>query len=125
MALPFNYDDSSREALPSIWVFRGSSVLFLLGGFALFLLSFQVLKSVDVDFFPNLCVSLLPMGFAVGLVVFLVNGKAPSYAICFFDWAFLRLSFWLYSQGILDRAPLLWRIPKSPIHPLTFDQKPT
>lgn len=124
MALPFNYDDASRDARPSIWIFNGDSAVLLIGATLASIVAFRFLAGFEVDWQVNLGVSVLPIVAVSVFVATLVNGKSPSYPLCFFSWAILRLSTRLYLRGVLDRPALLWRMPKAPVHPLDFDQHP-
>jgi hypothetical protein len=110
-------NDNSREGRPSIWVFSGKAVVFLVIGVAVFVALFRILASLDIDWPVNIGVSLLPLAGITLIIHLFVNGKPPSYAgdhMLFLLWRFRSR---LYLAGALDRPPELWRSDRQLIHP--------
>lgn len=122
MPLELHPNDNAREGQPSVAIlnfvhFHGKSVVFLVIGVAVFVASFRILAALDIDWWINLTISLLPLIGIAAVIHCFVNGKPPSYiedCLLFFLW---RLRSRLYLAGALDRPPELWRVDQLLTHP--------
>jgi hypothetical protein len=123
MPLEKHQNDNATEARPSLWVFQGKSVVALVGGVAAFIFLFQILAAWGMPFFLNAALSASPMGLATAFVVFLVNGRAPSYALDLLFWKVFCLGSGLYRSGFLDRPPQFWKRGKKPPRLEEFNRK--
>jgi hypothetical protein len=118
--LEYHANDNAREGRPSVWIFEGKSVVFLVCGVAAFIAVFRILAACGLDWPINIGISLLPLIGVTAYVHFCVNGKPPSYfvdMVLLFIW---RGKARLYLSGALDRPPVLWAEPEKPKHPHEF-----
>lgn len=97
MPLEFHSNDNAREGRPSVWIFEGKSVVFLVCGVAAFIALFRILAACDLDWPITLGISVLPLLAMAAYVHFCVNGKPPSY---FVDMALLLI--WRAKAGTLS-----------------------
>jgi hypothetical protein len=103
-----------------LFIFQGKSVVLLVIGVGVFVALFRILASLDVDWWINLVISLLPLAAMTGYVHWLVNGKAPSYAADLLQWHVFRFRCWLYMAGALNRPPELWFTDRKLSHPKEY-----
>ena len=81
MALQMHSNDCAREAKPSLWIFSGSAVGWLVVGVMFFVTLITILSRLGVDWVSGTVISLLPLaGFTVFVQCF-VNGRPPSHAL--------------------------------------------
>jgi hypothetical protein len=120
MALELHPNDCTREARPSLWIFEGPTVGWLVLGVMFFLSLFVVLSRLGVDWLPATGISALPLGLMTVFVRFLVNGRAPSYAVDLLTLEVWRLRSWWYLQRLSDRPAQLWIVVRAPRHPKEF-----
>jgi hypothetical protein len=59
--LEFHANDNAREGRPSVWIFEGKSVVFLVCGVAAFIALFRILAACGLDWPINIGISLLPL----------------------------------------------------------------
>jgi hypothetical protein len=119
MPLELHPNNVSRTAKPSLWIFSGPSVGWLVVGVLAFIASFRLLSLWDVDWWLDLIVSSIPLAL-ITLFVFLTRAKPDSWAIDLLFFKVWQCKSWLYMHGGLDRAPLLWGEAKAPAHPRDF-----
>ena len=120
MPLEFHSNDNAREGRPSVWIFEGKSVVFLVCGVAAFIALFRILAACDLDWPITLGISVLPLLAMTAYVHFCVNGKPPSYFVDMVLLLVWRAKAGLYLSGALDRPPELWTVPEKPKHPKEF-----
>ena len=120
MALKEHMNNCARLAQPGIWIFRGKAMVFLVIGFALFILIMQCLRGVQLEMPIAILISALPtLGLTV-FVKFFVNDKPPSYAFDLLLFKIWRFKTWLFKAGVLSRPPGLWFLPEIIRHPKGF-----
>lgn len=106
MPLELHANDNAREGKPSIWLFRGKSVAFLVVSVVVGISPSRILDSVSVDRWLAIPLSLYPSWPDSAVRAFFVNGRLSSNAFDFFLWAAWRLRTRLYLMGVLDRPPI-------------------
>ena len=121
--LELHPNDNAREGRPGIWIFSGSSVVFLVVGVGVFVALFRILDSAGVDWYVNIFISLLPLA---GLALYtwcFVKDKAPSYSQDLLGWRLFRIRQWLYKHGVLERPPAFWIRPGALPVPAEFNKE--
>lgn len=113
-------NNCARIAQPRIWIFRGKAMVFLVIGFALFILIMQCLRAIDLEMPIAIVISVLPTIAIAVFVKFFVNDKPPSYAFDLLLYKIWRFKTWLFQKGILKRPPNLWFSPDVISHPKEF-----
>jgi hypothetical protein len=113
-------NDNAREGRPSLWIFKGKSVVLLVIGAGVFIALFRMLDAAGVDWPLNIALSILPLLVTTAYVWRFVNGKPSSYAWDLLMFAIWRSKSWLYLNGALDRPPALWIRARLPRHPSEF-----
>lgn len=122
MSLEMHPNDNAREGRPSVAImnfvhFHCKSVVFLVIGVAVFIALFRILAALDIDWWLNLTISILPLVGIAAVIHCFVNGKPPSHiedCLLFFLW---RLRSRLYLAGALDQPPEPWCANQQPMHP--------
>jgi hypothetical protein len=113
-------NDNAREGRPSLWVFQGQGVVYLVAGIALGLSAFKYCnETLGLDLVPSIIAGLSPLGLVTLFVIYFVNGKPPSYAIDYLFWHLYRLQDLLWRCGI-SAAPQFWIKRRAPRHPREF-----
>jgi hypothetical protein len=120
MPLELHSNDNAREAKPSLWVFHGPAVGWLVLGVMFFVSLVTVLARLGADWLSGTVISLIPLGAITGFVLFVVNGRPPSYALDLFALQIWRLRSRWYVDRLSDRPPQLWILATSPRHPKDF-----
>lgn len=123
MALELHPNDNAREAKPSLWIFTGRSVGWLVIGVMFFITLYVVLSRQGVEWMPAGIISALPLMVITLLVQFCVNGRPPSFALDLLALAMWRLRCWWYIQGGSARPPQWWVVASNPRHPREFNPK--
>jgi hypothetical protein len=120
MATELHANDTSRQAEPAIWVFRGKSIGFLAIGVLCFIGLFRLFSIWYIDWWIAGVISLMPLGAMTLIVHIFVNGRSPSHLT---DWLFLeswKFKTWIYMNACLDKPPCLWVESRKPKHPSLF-----
>jgi hypothetical protein len=120
MSLNLNVNDNAREAKPSLWIFQGAAVGWLVVGVMFFVTLVTVLARLGADWPSATVISLLPLGAITVFVHFFVNGQPPSHALDLFALQMWRVRSSWYLHRLLDRPPQLWVVRRPPPHPKEF-----
>jgi hypothetical protein len=121
MALELRPNDNAREGRPSVWIFSGRSIVYLVLGVALAIALFRLANLVwGFDVLWSLIIGSTPLAAVTLFVQLLVNGKPPSYAWDVICWGIWGTHAWLYRVGIFDRPPQFWVLGRKPRHPHLF-----
>ena len=113
-------NDTSREAKPGVWIFRGTSILFLVGSAAAFVFIVETMQAMGTDWAVIISVGLLPLILSIVFVYFFVHGKPPSFFTDVLGLCIWKAQAWFYKAGGLSRPPLFWVGVKAPKHPHEF-----
>jgi hypothetical protein len=120
MPLELHANDNAREAKPSLWLFHGPTVGWLVLGVMFFISLVTLLARLGADWLSAPLISVLPLAGITVFVVFFVNGKPASYALDLFALQVWRLRSAWYVQRLSDRPPQFWAVLRSPRHPKDF-----
>lgn len=120
MRLEMHSNDNAREAKPSLFIFHGQWVGWLVVAVLCFISAFVLLSRMGVDWLPACVLSALPLAALTIFVAGFINGKAPSYALDLLLLGAWRFRCQLYLAGALNRPPELWVKGRKPMHPNIF-----
>lgn len=113
-------NDTSREAKPGVWIFRGTSIMFLVGSAAAFVFIVETMQAMGTDWPVVVSVAFLPLLLSTAFVYLFVHGKAPSFFTDLVGLWIWKAQACLYKAGGLSRPPLFWVELKIPKHPKEF-----
>jgi len=121
MGVELRPNDNAREGRPSVWIFSGRSIVYLVVGVGMGIALFRLANMVwGFDVLSSLVIGTMPLAAITLFVQVLVNGKPPSHAWDMMCWGLWRVHAWVYRSGILDRPPQFWVSGKKPRHPQLF-----
>jgi hypothetical protein len=120
MALQLHPNDNAREARPSLWIFHGPAVGWLVLGVMFFMSLVTILARLGADWLSATVISLLPLGAITLFVMFFVNGKPASFALDLFTLQIWRLRSLWYLVRLCDKPPQFLAVLRPPRHPKDF-----
>src|SRR5258707_11037612 len=96
-------NDNAREGRPSVWIFSGRSIVYLVVGLGMGIALFRLANMVwGFDVLSSLVIGTMPLAAITLFVQVLVNGKPPSHAwdmMCWGLWRGHALGDWGGSFG--------------------------
>lgn len=111
-------NDCARESQPSVWIFRGKSIGWLVVAGGVAWLTYAIV-SPWVDWWIALAIAVLPLGVVTAWTHYLVNSRPPSYCDDLINQSVWRSAAWLFRHGGLTCPPILWKSRDVP-HPAEF-----
>jgi hypothetical protein len=109
-------NDTSREARPGLWIFRGRTLVILVASVAMGVSVFKSLVTL-LDWPVAAGIALIPFALATLFVWRFINGRPKSYAGDWLLLAIFKLKTYAYLAGAKDRPSALWIKDKHPRHP--------
>src|SRR5258706_3462482 len=96
MGVELRPNDNAREGRPSVWIFSGRSIVYLVVGVGMGIALFRLANMVwGFDVLSSLVIGTIPLAAITSFVQVLVNGKPPSHAwdvMCWGLWRWLTLA---------------------------------
>jgi hypothetical protein len=121
MGVELRPNDNAREGRPSVWIFSGRSIVYLVVGVGMGIVLFRLANIAwGFDVLSSLLIGIMPLAAITLFVQVLVNGKPPSHAWDVMCWGLWQVHAWAYRSGIVDRPPQFWVSGKKPRHPELF-----
>src|SRR5260221_13249133 len=106
MGVELRPNDNAREGRPSVWIFSGRSIVYLVVGVGMGIALFRLANmGRGFDVISSLVIGTMPLAAITLFVQVLVNGKPPSHA-----WAIMCWGSWRGSVRSLHWRHLRWRI---------------
>src|SRR5258706_6285846 len=121
MGVELRPNDNAREGRPSVWIFSGRSIVYLVVGVGMGIALFRLANMVwGFDVLSSLVIGTMPLAAITLFVQVLVNGKPPSHAWDMMCWGLWRGAAWGWRGGRLCRAPPGCGFGQKHRHPLPF-----
>src|SRR5258706_3235349 len=122
MGVELRPNDNAREGRPSVWIFSGRSIVYLVVGVGMGIALFRLANMVwGFDVLSSLVIGTMPLAAITLFVQVLVNGKPPSHAWDMMCWGLWRVGAWGGLKGDFVWAPpilVMWGESKR--HPHFF-----